>query len=102
MKKKLYEFSFYIFSCKPQILHLNIGSNIEYNPKFLGKIKKGTGISVPISFFLFPLAQAILMIAFHIRLSSGCLFIIYFRYRGDVILFNTDRYLLNNDKKRVK
>lgn len=25
----------------------NYGSNIEYNPKFLGKIKKGTGISVP-------------------------------------------------------
>ena len=83
-------------------LHKNYGSNIEYNPKFLGKIKKGTGISVPISFFLFPLAQAILMIAFHFRLSRGCLFIIYFRYRGDVILFNTDRYLLNNDKKRVK
>ena len=27
----------------------NYGSNIEYNPKFLGKIKKGTGISVPYS-----------------------------------------------------
>ena len=49
----------------------NYGSNIEYNPKFLGKIKKGTGISVPISFFLFPLAQAILMIAFQFILGIG-------------------------------
>lgn len=87
---------------KSIMCQIKCGSNIEYNPKFLSKIKKGTGISVPISFFLFPLAQAILMIAFHIRLSRGCLFIIYFRYRGNVILFNTDRYLLNNDKKRVK
>lgn len=76
-------------------------SNIEYVLKFLGKIKS-TEISVPISFFLFPLAQAIWMIAFHIRLSRVCLFIVYFGCKGNVVLFNIDGYFLNNDKKRVK